>query len=147
MYYRQYFFGVLWSFGGAENFKKEGSMSQGSNPNLDAIVGTTQQKVLTVPYSKNMSRVSPETRSQVSAGHRESTTAAPGMGDTASISRAGIVALETAPEISGETVIRDEPSPDKVFDYAKEQIARQSELAIRTQANQTASDVLALYRG
>jgi hypothetical protein len=121
-------------------------MSQGSNPNLDAIVGTVQQKVLSAPYNKNMSRVPGETRSQVSPGHRESGTAIQETGDTTSISRAGIVALETAPEISGETIIRDQPSPDRVFDYAKEQIARQSELAIRAQANQTASEVLALYR-
>ena len=121
-------------------------MSQGSNPNLDAIVGIAQQKVLTTTYSKNMSRVAPETRSQVSSGHRESSAAAQGIGDTASISRAGIVALETAPEISAETIIRDQSSPDKVFDYAKEMIARQSERAISAQANQTASEVLALYR-
>jgi hypothetical protein len=120
-------------------------MSAGSNPCLGATVGSVQQKVAMAAYNRHISRVAPEVKS---AGVRqiEGSLAAQEAQDSATISREGIAALETSQEVGDEAVIRDGQSAKEVLAYAKEQIVEQGDRAIRAQANQTASQVLALYK-
>jgi hypothetical protein len=65
-------------------------------------------------------------------------------GDAASISRPGIVALESTQSASDENVIRDEDQAGQTLVSSTSQIADDPQAAIDAQANQTVQQVLGL---
>jgi poly-gamma-glutamate capsule biosynthesis protein CapA/YwtB (metallophosphatase superfamily) len=67
--------------------------------------------------------------------------------DTASISRPGIIALESAQNVSDESVIRDKDTAGLALADSTSQMLEQPERALQAQANQTPQQVLALLTG
>jgi hypothetical protein len=119
-------------------------MSAGSNPNLTGIVGSIQQNNAMAAYNRHVSRPLPDSRSW-SPKALEGSVAAKETYDSASISRGGMAALETARKIDDETVIRDQRSADRALASTRDQIIQEPERAVRVQANQTAEQLLELY--
>ena len=64
--------------------------------------------------------------------------------DTTSISRSGIVALESAQNLNDESVIRDKETAGRALAYSTSQMAESPEHAVEAQANQTPQQLLAL---
>ncbi len=83
-------------------------MPVGYNPNLVGITGTILQKNAFAAYTKQLTKMSANTRTRKAGGHRSGGGTDEAERDTAVISREGIAALETARSIGEDTVVRNE---------------------------------------
>jgi hypothetical protein len=119
-------------------------MSIGSSP-IAALAGSVQQNSAQVAYNRqvsdtssgaNMKRPVPMPSSLLSEGQSGS--------DTSSISRPGMVALESTQSTSTESTIRDKDSAGQALSYSESQIAQYPDQATLAQANQTPQQILAL---
>lgn len=123
-------------------------MSLGTNENIVVATGGAQQKNAMSVRERHVT----ETSSGLKVSRQSNSSSSSALGedveaDTASISRPGIVALESAQNMSDETVIRDKDAAGQALTDSTSQMADQPQRALETQANQTPQQILALLMG
>ena len=120
-------------------------MSIETSQPIAALTGSVQQNTSQAAFNRQISETSSGTKAkrpiQAQSG---AVTEDKGEPDTASISRSGIVALESTQNTSSESVLRDKDSAGQALAYTESQIAAYPDRATLAQANQTPQQVLAL---
>lgn len=119
-------------------------MSLIENQGLIAVTGGVQQKNALAPHERTVSEVSAGLKAGRLRQSSELMLEEHPVPDTASISRSGIVALESAHEVDDETVIRDEDAAGRALTDSTARMAADPKLAVEVQANQTAQQILEL---
>jgi len=120
-------------------------MSIETSQPIAALTGSVQQKTSQAAFNRQISEMSSGAKARrpiqtPSGASMEEKSGA----DTASISRPGIVALESTQNIGSEAVIRDKDSASQALAYTESQITDYPDRATLAQANQTPQQVLAL---
>ena len=112
---------------------------------IAALAGSIQQQGSQSAYNRQVSDVSPGAKTkrpiQTPAGLQMEDN---GESDSASISRPGIVALESTQNVGSDSVIRDKDSAGEALAYSDSQITGYPDRATLAQANLTPQQVLAL---
>lgn len=120
-------------------------MSIEASQPIAALTGSVQQQTSQAAFNRQISDASSGTKVrrpiQTPSG---AVMEEKGGQDTASISRSGIVALETTQNVGSESVIRDKDSAGEALAYTESQITDYPDRATLAQANQTPQQVLAL---
>jgi hypothetical protein len=115
------------------------------NQSIAAITGGVQQKNPGANYGGRVFETASGQRMSRTSGRSSGLMLVqPDTGDAASISRPGIVALESTQSASDENVIRDGDQAGQALVYSTSQIADDPQAAVDTQANQTVQQVLGL---
>ncbi len=119
-------------------------MSLASSP-IAALAGSVQQKSSQAAYNRQVSDTSSGAKVRPPIQMSSSLLSEwQGGSDTSSISRSGIVALESTQSTNTESAIRDKDSAGQALAYSESQIAQYPDQATLTQANQTPQQILAL---
>ncbi len=124
-------------------------MSLEANQGLVAITGGVQQKNTQAASERQVSEASSGVKTsrvvdRSSSGLMLDESSG---SDTTSISRPGIVALESAQNVSDENVIRDKDSAGQALTDSTSQMDEYPHLAVDVQANQTPQQIFALITG
>jgi hypothetical protein len=120
-------------------------MSIEANQNLVVITGGVQQKNAYAAHDRQVSQMSSGLKTSRPVNRSPGLLLEENSGpDTTSISRSGIVALESAQNVNDESVIRDKDSAGEALAYSTSQIAEYPERAVEVQANQTPQQLIAL---
>ena len=120
-------------------------MSTDASQPIEALTGSVQQKISQAAFNKQISEMSSGAKVKRPIQTPSGTaTEERSEADTASISRPGIVALESTQNIGSESVIRDKDSASQALVYTESQITDYPDQATLAQANQTPQQVLAL---
>lgn len=123
-------------------------MSIGENQNLLIITGGVQQKNAQAAHERLVAETSTGVRvTRTDNSSARLTLEESLVSDTASISRPGIVALESTQAIGDESVIRDKDTAGMALADSTSRIVEHPRLALQVQANQTPQQVLALLTG
>jgi hypothetical protein len=123
-------------------------MSLEENQNLVVITGGVQQKNAQAAHDRQVSELSANLKvSQIEKSSSKLMLEENPVSDMTSISRPGIVALESAQNIGDETVIRDKDTAGLALANSASQIVEQPQRALQVQANQTPQQVIALLTG
>ncbi|HUJ70578.1 MAG TPA: hypothetical protein VLW86_13700 [Syntrophorhabdales bacterium] len=119
-------------------------MSIETSQPIAALTGSVQQKTSQAAFNKQITETSSGTKARRPVQTPLGTVAEEGQSDSTSISRSGIVALETTQNVGSESVIRDKNSADQALAYTESQITTYPDQATLAQGNQTPQQVLAL---
>jgi hypothetical protein len=120
-------------------------MSLEANQGLVVITGGVQQKNAQAADERQATETSSSLKTSRAVRQSSGLSLEGGSGpDTASISRSGIVALESAQNVNDESVIRDKDTAGQALTYSTSQMAEYPENAVEVQANQTPQQLLAL---
>ena len=120
-------------------------MAIGGNTNLIALTGILQQKSALAVYGKQAHKTESSAKGPATDNHSLGTAEKLSQ-DATTLSRAAIAAFENAQVIGDETVIRADDSTLDALAMSQELILERTEDALRAQANQTAEQLLALYK-
>jgi len=119
-------------------------MSIETSQPIAALTGSVQQKTSQAAFNKQITETSSGTKARRPVQTPPGTVMEESQPDTTSISRSGIVALETTQNVGSESVIRDKDSADQALAYTESQITAFPDQATLAQGNQTPQQVLAL---
>ena len=123
-------------------------MSLGAYQTLAVFVGAIQQTDVQTARSKQTTKPAGNPGTGRAAGNPDGLLLSGKSGsDTATVSRAAIVALQSTLAIDDESVIRDDDTAQTALAHSKSRILEQTEAAVLTQANQTPQQLLNLYLG
>jgi len=120
-------------------------MSIETSQPIAALTGSVQQKASQGAFNKQITEMSSGTKVKRPVQTLSGTMMEEkGQPDSTSISRSGIVALQTTQDVGSESVIRDKDSASQALAYTQSQITEYPDQATNAQGNQTPQQVLAL---
>ena len=120
-------------------------MSIETSQPIAALTGSVQQKASQAAFDKHITEMSSGAKVKRPIQTPSGTLMEEkGQPDTTSISRPGIVALQTTQNVGSESVIRDQDSAGQALAYTQSQITGYPDQATLAQGNQTPQQVLAL---